>query len=493
MSLNIFRFRSGDRMKFLPVVAAHRWQNWLLVTAFLAVVVTGFLVLDLTRNLRSVIINETSRSLENAVKELSQGGISSVAANQPTDELDLNLKKTSYEVLRFYPDIEGGYLIDDDVIGHSFPTYTEPGSILKQPPLEHAEVLSALEESRRTGKVAHRILQDQKDLVLVSVLAADNSRMAAWSLRRIFKFSDSSELEKRLLLVGAMVVSLISIGTVLRLSFHLQHGFRVIRSGLQRLEIDPNYRIPDKNKELRTIVQAVNSMADNRQKLEAELRREDRLRTMGRIVAGIAHEIRNPLNSIRLTFRVLERRLKGNTVANEQIEMITGEIDRLDNLLKSLLIFRTDENTPTHLQPVLPIVRRSIALVQPHAQEREVQVHFNEPASGVAIVDSDHLQQALMNVLLNAVDACERGGAINVSMLEAGSHIDIAIDDQGPGLSPETEEQIFEAFYTTKPGGTGLGLAVTKTLLEKMGGTITAGNYGGGARFTIQLQREEVL
>jgi signal transduction histidine kinase len=477
-------------MQFPTVVAAHRWQNWLLVTAFLAVVVTAFLVFDLTRNLRTVVINETSRSLENSVKELMQDRIQAAPSADSVELLDTELKKISYEVLRFYPDVEGGYLLDENVIGHSFPTYTEPGSVLKQPPLEHAEVLAALAESRRTGSVAQRIKQDQKDLVLVAVLAAPEGRAAAWSLRRIFNFSDSSELQKRFLLVGAMIVSLISIGTVLRLSFSLQHGFRAIRSGLQRLEIDPNYRIPDKNPELNPIVQAINNMADNRQKLEVELRREDRLRTMGRVVAGIAHEIRNPLNSIRLTIRVVGRRLKDNPGVHNEVEMVTREVDRLDELLKSLLAFRGDETSARDCQPVVPIVERSIALVQPHAQEHGVVVRLAERTEGNAVVDSDRLQQALINILLNAVDVSPRGCSVDIRVRPSRDRVEIAIEDQGPGLSAEAQEQIFEAFYTTKPAGTGLGLAVSKTLLEKMGAAIEASNYDGGAKFTIRLPRE---
>jgi hypothetical protein len=226
-------------MQLPTVVAAHRWQTWLLVTALLAVVVTGFLVLDLARNLRTVVINETSRSLENAVKELMQDRMQA-SSLEKLESIDAALKNVSYEVLRFYPDVEGGYLMNEDVVGHSFPTYAEPGSVLKQPPLEHAQVLD-LNESRRTGAVAHRIKQDQKDLVLVAVVAGRGGDVSAWSLRRIFNFSDSSEPQKRFLLVGAMIVSLICVGTVLRLSFGLQHGFQSIRSGLQRLEIDPNY------------------------------------------------------------------------------------------------------------------------------------------------------------------------------------------------------------------------------------------------------------
>ena len=152
---------------------------------------------------------------------------------------------------------------------------------------------------------------------MVAVLTSPNSTLAAWSLRRILNFSDSSELTKRYLLVLVMFVSLISIGIVLRLSLGLQREFGLIRSGLEKLRTDPNYRLPDQGGELRTIVQAINSMAHGRQELETALRREDRLRLMGRVVAGIAHEIRNPLNSIRLTSRVLARRLADQPQAQE--------------------------------------------------------------------------------------------------------------------------------------------------------------------------------
>ena len=327
-----------------------------------------------------------------------------------------NCVQISYEVLRSYLDVEGGFLLNEDVVGHSFPPYTEPGSSLLQPPVEHREVLAALAESRRTGHVANRVIQDQKDLVLVAVLASPTSELSAWSLRRIFNFSDSSELNKRLLLVAAMFVSLIAIGTVLRLSFSLQRGFEVIQTGLVRLRTDPKYRLPDQDHELRTIVQAVNTMAESRQKLEADLRREDRLRVMGRVVAGIAHEIRNPLNSIRLTIRVLARRLKGQPSAEEPINLITNEIDRLDSLLKSLLVFRADEPEKERRQPLKPLLERTLALVKPHAEDNGVTFRVTAPSECEALVDGDHLQQALMNLLLNAIDASGNSGEVDVSM-----------------------------------------------------------------------------
>ncbi|MFN7924774.1 MAG: histidine kinase dimerization/phospho-acceptor domain-containing protein [Bryobacteraceae bacterium] len=145
-----------------------------------------------------------------------------------------------------------------------------------------------------------------------------------------FNFSESNELNQRILLVGAMLVALGAILVVLKLSFSLQRGFAVIQSGLLQLRTEPGYRLPDQSHDLRTIALAINEMAESRQAAEADLRREDRLRMMGRVVAGIAHEIRNPLNSIRLTVRVLARRLQSDSTAAEPLSLITGEIDRLD-------------------------------------------------------------------------------------------------------------------------------------------------------------------
>src|SRR5215813_249205 len=312
--------------KVPKIVTAQRLQTWLLVAALVAIGLTALLVIDLARNLRTVVISEANRALANAVGELAQAGDTwqaTAGANSfSSDKADQDLRGKSYEILASYPDVEGGYLWNQDVICHSFPTYTEPGSTLRQPPFEHAQVLSALEESRQKNQTATRIAQDGRDLVLVAVRAEPGSPIAAWTLRRIFNFSNSNEFYKRIFLVAAMLAALVAICIVLRLSFSLQRGFAVIQAGLERLQTDPDYRLPDQDHELRNIVQAINTMAGNREKLEAELRREDRLRAMGRVVAGIAHEIRNPLNSIRLTIRVVARRLKDNPNVRDEMKMV---------------------------------------------------------------------------------------------------------------------------------------------------------------------------
>ncbi|PYU92100.1 MAG: hypothetical protein DMG08_13705 [Acidobacteria bacterium] len=108
-----------------------------------------------------------------------------------------------------------------------------------------------------------------------------------------------------------------------------------------------------------------------------------------------------------------------------------------------------------------------------------------------AATDFDCLQQALMNLLLNAIDASGPEGEVRVALLAVNSHLEIVVEDSGPGLAMEQQDRVFEAFYTTKSGGTGLGLAVTKTLLDKMGAEIVCANGDKGARFRIILPAQE--
>lgn len=483
-------------MKFPRIVAAQRLQTWLLATALVAMFVAGLLVVDLARNLRTVVISDTSKALANAVKELAQsGGAWQAAQKYPIDnqEAESQLGRASYDVLRSYPDVEGGFVRNGAVTGHTFPTYTEPGSALKQAPLEAREVRESLRESAETGKPATRIVHDGRDLVVISTLAGQNGQISVWCLRRLFNFSESNELNQRMLLVGAMVVALAAILVVLKLSFSLQRGFAVIQSGLQRLRTEPGYRIPDQSHELRTIALAINEMAESRQAAEADLRREDRLRMMGRVVAGIAHEIRNPLNSIRLTVRVLTKRLQSEPSAIEPLALITGEIDRLDALLKSLLVFRGDNSEKSRLQPVEPILHRTIALVKHHAEDHGVTIELSSMPDTMAWVDGDYLQQALMNLLLNAIDAAGDRGQVLIKVSHHGDRLLVDIEDTGPGLTAEQQDRMFEAFYTTKAGGAGLGLAVTKTLLERMGASIHSSNGQRGARFEVLLPVEQLV
>lgn len=482
-------------MQFPKVRAAQRLQTLLLLTTLAAIAVAALLFSNLVRNLRSTVVSDAQKSLASAVQELLRAKqaqrfshLEMIPANSRQDRI---LRRVSYAVLRSYPNVEGGYLVGTSVIGHSFPTHTEPGSDLKQPAIERDAVLEALAESRQTGRVAVRVFDDQLDLVVVCVLSSRDSNLAAWGLKRYIGFNESRNLHRNLILISALTLALLGAGGSLVISYRMQRGFAAIQTGLAHLRTDPSYRLSEQQNELQPIVTAINEMAEGRQKLEADLRREDRLRVMGLVVAGIAHEIRNPLNSIRLTVQMLARRLQGHEVADKSIPMVLAEVNRLDSLLRSLLVFGPDEPERLRLQPVRPVLERTLALVKPQMQERRIQAVLNGSGDICARIDGNHLQQAVMNLLLNAIDAAGTEGRVSIDLQKTDSRVRISIRDSGPGLSEEQQEHLFETFYTTKPSGTGLGLAVTRTLLEKMGATIQYVHNEhpsvNGAHFQIEL------
>jgi signal transduction histidine kinase len=482
------------KLELPRIVAAQRLQVWLLVMTLVALLVTSLLVLDLARTRRTALLAETNNNLRYAAEELRDAARNELGAALPPAlaELDRRLAPVSYKVLQGFLDVEGGYLWQGSLYGHSFPSYTEPGSILYQPPMERQLLEQALAASAASGKVEVASSPDGDDMVLVAAVWDRTNGLNAWALRRMINFSDQREHWRRIWLVATMCIALVAVTMVLRLSFKMQRGFLAISEGLDQLRLNPSYRFEDKNPDLRPIIQALNNMAESRERLESDLRREDRLRAMGRLVAGVAHEIRNPLNSIRLTVRVLARRLAGQAEAREPIRLIIDEIDRLNRILGSLSAFRLDEAPKLRQQPLRPLLEQTLALVAAQAGERQIEVHLDMPQDHSASVDADLLKQAVINLLLNAIDASPRGAQVLLEARATGGRVSLSVEDQGPGLTPLQMEHIFEAFYTTKPGGTGLGLAVTRTLLEKMNASIEAGNGSRGARFVIKIPREGV-
>jgi two-component system sensor histidine kinase HydH len=229
-------------------------------------------------------------------------------------------------------------------------------------------------------------------------------------------------------------------------------------------------------------------MASVRGKLEDELRRDDRLRAIGRTVAGITHEIRNPLNGIRLSMQLLDRRLKRGSVQSSDVALVISEVDRMDALLNDLLAFGEKKNVVLSEQNLLPVIQKCVQLVQPEESTKKIRVHVEpENAAVRARIDSQRLTQALMNLLLNAVEATPPSGDVRVDLRHANQTVAIEVHDSGPGLSKEQQTHLFEAFYTTKPDGTGLGLAVSRELVEEMGGKLTYKNNSPGATFILEL------
>jgi signal transduction histidine kinase len=231
-------------------------------------------------------------------------------------------------------------------------------------------------------------------------------------------------------------------------------------------------------------------MAAVRRKLEAELRREDRLRTTGRLVASIAHEIRNPLNSIRLCMQLLEQRLDSNTLRREDFHLVMDEVDRMNQLLSDLLAFQQGRPPQMKMQGIYSLLERCVQLTQPQAEKHGVQLllHANEPDI-TASIDERQFMQVMMNLILNAIEATIEQGKVVITMQPDSNHVAIEVADEGPGFTDEQQEHLFEAFYTTKSNGVGLGLAVSRELMQSMGGQLCYKSGRAGATFVVKLAK----
>lgn len=476
-------------------ILKRRLQLQLLFILLAAVLVAGLsviLISDAVRSAEGTVLADGRRMLSNAISELNQQCQDRVGADSswrtlPVAAQDTSLRGLSVAVLRSYPGVEGGYYDGAHFLGYSYPTHDTGTKKTDVPVAELDDILAAISQSRATG-TAQRVLRGQHDLVLIEAKVDRQLGIASWVMKRMAGQNDPGVHRREILLAVLVLAALISIAGTLATGLMLQRGIIQIKRGLSALESDFSYRLPEPNDELGEVSHSINRMAEVRQKLETDLRREDRLRTIGGLVAGIAHEIRNPLNSIRLSIQYLERRLRDNQVRPDDLHPVVEEVDRLNSLLTNLLAFQKTREAVLRDEPVAPVVLRCISLVQAQADARNIAVRLEGDRPDLeARFDPERLTQVLMNLLLNSMEAAGQGGMIDVRLDRHDSQVSIQVHDSGPGLTEVQAEHLFEAFYTTKPEGTGLGLAVSRELVTGMGGDLHYSDRRPGATFEIEL------
>ncbi len=209
--------------------------------------------------------------------------------------------------------------------------------------------------------------------------------------------------------------------------------------------------------------------------MQRSLLQQEKLASIGRLSAGVAHEINNPLTTVLTTVMLLQEDLAPEDPLYAELETIAKETLRCRKIVASLLDFARQGNLRKEIVSVNPIVAESVALARKQAGFKGIQV---TPAltDGLpeVLADSNQLQQAFINLLVNAIEATPSGGSIEVATFcDPGlREIRIVISDSGCGMPKDVLEKIFDPFYTTKPSGTGLGLAITHGIIEQHGGRI---------------------
>lgn len=237
------------------------------------------------------------------------------------------------------------------------------------------------------------------------------------------------------------------------------------------------------------------NLRDSLQRLEAtedRLRTKERLASLGELSAGIAHEIRNPLGIISSSAQLLEGEVT-NADSRQLLDIIREESARLNGLITDFLIFGRQLEPQRQNCDLAALVERILERLRTTAEQKGVSLCFQRDCQNCeALVDVDMMQQVLLNLLLNALDATPSQGEITVIVTSAENRIEILVRDNGCGIQPALQEKIFNPFFTTKSHGTGLGLANAYKILESHDGSLTVHSVPGeGSTFTLSLPTEK--
>jgi signal transduction histidine kinase len=229
------------------------------------------------------------------------------------------------------------------------------------------------------------------------------------------------------------------------------------------------------------------------------LERQQKLATLGTLAAGIAHEIRNPLTSLKARLYTLEKYLQIVPAARKETDIISAEISRLERIVQDVLSFARPSDPKLESMAAESVIREVQGLVAPDLERRGLQLVVESSPDLFFRADSGHLKQVLINLVRNAEDAIDGAGTVTLRARAArarlaGGDTDaviLEVSDTGKGISPEAEKRLFDPFFSTKETGTGLGLAIAARIVEKHGGLLQYQTRPGyGTTFGVVLARE---
>jgi two-component system NtrC family sensor kinase len=309
---------------------------------------------------------------------------------------------------------------------------------------------------------------------------------------------EAGAIKVRVMEVAAVMLLFAMIG-VSGLSYYLLRPVRQLVTATERIsQGDLSQEIPVRSRdELGHLTQSFNRMVKNLARIQNELVRSEKLVSIGRLSAGVAHEIRNPLNAMKGAIVHLQRRRKDDSLIQEYTKLVSEEIDRLSGFVTEFLHFARQSKPrliPTDLNQLIQTVQN---FYKKQVSERSICMHNRlEPNLPQLPLDPNQMEQVLVNILINAMDALPSGGDITFStfILEKNNGGDrrqwirVELRDNGIGIPAENLQSVFDPFFSTKESGTGLGLPLSLGIVENHGGRMTIDpRYGQGTKVVIEL------
>lgn len=243
--------------------------------------------------------------------------------------------------------------------------------------------------------------------------------------------------------------------------------------------------------ETHEVLQAeVSRLNDELAEKNRELARKNRLADLGHMAAHVAHEVRNSLVPVTLYMSLLKRRLQDDVESHGILTKVEAGFTALDTTVNDLLNFTSDRAPDWRFFSVRDLVDEVCGAIGPQLDAQSISVLADIDPATRFNADREMFRRAMLNLILNSLDVMPEGGELVITSIDGPQGFELEIADNGPGLSPEQLEHLFDPFYSTKATGTGLGLSIVQRIAEAHGGRVTAINCPeGGAAFTIQIPR----
>ena len=297
--------------------------------------------------------------------------------------------------------------------------------------------------------------------------------------------------------VGALAGLLLGYGvarglrrSIYQLSVRVKDAADKLRQELPTVVLTENGDLHHLHEQMQGLVRDIEQVVDKLQQREREVLRADQLVAVGQLAAGVAHELRNPLCSIKMLVQANREEAQARGVAVEDLHIIELEIRRMERSLQTFLDYARPPKPERRTAALGAIVDRTFALIGGRARKQQVTLQFTKPDKPVVIeADAEQMQQLLVNLMLNALDVMPRGGVLDVELRAAAEgFVELRVADTGPGIAPELLPRLFEPFVSSKETGLGLGLVISRRIAENHGGSLQAGSSPtGGACFVLRL------
>ncbi|MEN8122300.1 MAG: ATP-binding protein [Bacteroidota bacterium] len=469
-------------------------------------------IIEENKALTERAVEKMSRKAEKMLLKLNNKNMfSENITNKELNKLDSILKIISKNVLREYKDFKGGfYLINAGrFVGYAFPDSKPPYPVYGPPPRSYTIIKDQVLRSAKEQKLIIQLHRFDPEvffpLATKPVIVNNEVAIIAWSRTHIERKLPLYKLRKGVTYIAVVSITILVI--LIYFTIKIRSDIRKINTQLDYIQNDPNYRLQNKRGVFGNIINYVNGMLERlqkgnneRRKLEKQLHRKEKMASLGRVSAGIAHEVKTPLAIIKTRIQIWQKQLDVNLKEkidkDNSLEMVEGEINRLSKLINRLLIFARPISKNMKFCDINELIKEIGFMIKMKEVQKEITCVTNLSNDLPKIeIDENSIKQVIINVLTNAQEAIPEKGTIDIETThdQSNNNINVIISNTGKGIPKDVMSNIFEPFFTTKETGVGLGLAISYQIVKAHNGTIKFINKADdkGVKCVIKLPEKQ--